>query len=180
MVKKGDMENTLSYIAQEVSDCLKFAEAKAGTLLAGNGLVIFGVLRLVDQHQFAIYYLGFCLLLMAISMVICLLSFIPFKNTTWLLNCAEKSSEDNLLYFADIAKYTPEDYLHRLCQSKNIALDQMNAYENMLAQQVVVNSIIAKRKFKLFTCAVWITMSAVLTPIVTFILYKCANQQKNR
>jgi len=172
------MESILKYILSDITEVLKFAETKAATLVAGNAVVIFGVLRIIDDKLSSLYIVLLLVFLgqMAISLVICLVSFIPSISRPWLFKTELIDKDDNLLYFMHIVKYTPEKYL--------LALDESNdedklysKYELLFARQIVELSVIARRKFKLLKIALWLTLSSVITPIGAYILFKAKKQR---
>lgn len=74
------MKDHLEYVFSNVNDWLKFAEAKSATLLAVNGVVLFGILRLVNDLQLKLYascVAGVGCIFFVSSLLLCLSSFIP-------------------------------------------------------------------------------------------------------
>ena len=56
------MEDKLKDIFENVNNWLKFAEAKNATIVAGNGLLIFGICRLLKDtsiNEWILYYIYF-------------------------------------------------------------------------------------------------------------------------
>src|SRR5690554_7337941 len=80
------MKEHLEYIFSNVNDWLKFAEAKSATLLAANGVVLFGILRLVkDLEMNAVTMLSLFIgcICFSISLILCLSSFVPSLTMPW-------------------------------------------------------------------------------------------------
>jgi hypothetical protein len=168
------MDEKLNHIFSNINDWLKYAEAKTATLIAGNGALIFGFSRLsLSEHVncYVSYYLMFCSLLSLISLSICLLSIIPALNMPWESKPSGTLENDNLLFFGHVAKYSPLSYLTKLADKigeKNIAF---TGYQKDLAFQIIINSTIANRKYTYFNTAIWFTMSAVISPVITMFIY---------
>ena len=172
------MLDTLKDIFENVNNLLKFAEAKNGVIIALNSMIIFGVFKLdilsLDTSSILNWYLYIAIFMLVTSLIIALLSFVPKLKYPYL--SFEKPLEtDNLLYFGDIAKYTPTQYKKHF--EKIIKLDDKEEYQNNhnltddYINQIVINSKITFIKFKQFEIAIWFTLSAILTPIGGIILY---------
>lgn len=166
------MANTLKDIFENVNNWLKFAEAKNATLVAGNGLLIFGILKTiheVDINIYLLYYIYFCLILFSLSLVISLISFIPkVKIPTFLLN-SDIETSDNLLFYGHILKYNEKTLLEKLEPMIKEEEETSKEFRTMYAQQIIINSKIARNKFQLFDIAIKFTLSGVLSPIFYFL-----------
>jgi len=170
------MDDKLKDIFSNINDWLKYAETKSATLIAGNGALIFGFSRLSLSDSincYFSYYLIFCSLLSLISLSICLLSIIPALNMPWDSKPTGTQDNDNVLFFGHIAKYSPLSYLNKLANQigeKNVVF---TGYQKDLAFQIIINSTIANRKYTYFNTAIWFTLSAVISPVITIIIYIC-------
>ncbi len=167
------MADKLKDIFENVNNWLKFAEAKNATLVAGNGLLIFGILKTIheiDIHIYLLYYIYFCLILFSLSLVISLISFIPkVKIPTFLLN-SDIETNDNLLFYGHILKYNEKTLLDKLnTMIKDDEDKTSNEFKTMYAQQIIINSKIARNKFQLFDIAIKFTLSGILSPILYFL-----------
>jgi len=165
------MTDALKDIFDNVNNLLKFAEAKNATLIAGNGLVIFGVIRLIkDLHinEYLLCYIYFSLFMMTLSFTIALISFIPnVKLPAYIFNNNEKKA-NNLLFFGSIMEYNEDNYLKDLKDALGLGNDD---YKNqkinqMYANQIIINSKITMKKFKLFNISLHLTLFAILSPIL--------------
>ena len=167
------MDEQLKNIFTNINDWLKFAETKAAALLTGNGLLIFGLLRTIKGQEISsiqMLMIYFVMLLLTLSLLSCLISFIPSLKLPWLVISKRPTENDNLLFFGDAAKYDSKSYLEKLFSSTEKPEKSFSVFENYYAEQIIANSIIALKKFRLFTFAIWLTVIAVLTIILTFML----------
>lgn len=169
------MEERLGHILSIVNEWLKFAEAKNAALLAANTAIIFAVLRVLDSkticRQWLSAYLLLGLLLLAAAAFIALVSFIPQVRIPWLALRRQPSSRDNLLFYGDIAYYDPTNYLQALGARTTPAANAFSSFEQDYAVQIVTNSRIALRKYVLFSAAIWLTLTAVLSLPVAIVIY---------
>lgn len=161
----------LNQVFNNTNDWLKFAEAKCATLLAGNTAVIFGIAQATKDHElnhFLQLFLAAAVAQLAVSSVFLLISLIPSLEIRVFEPKPQKNA--NLIYFSNIAAYTPYEYLKALNKASNNT-QKITDYEVMLAEQVINNSKIATRKFSLFKLAIWFTTSAIATPILTIFIF---------
>jgi len=168
------MRDILKDIFDNVNNWLKFAEAKNGAIIALNATVIFGILKLgvinVNGNNILNYYLYVAVFMLILSITIALLSFVP-RLTHPYIQFKKPLDKDNLLYFGDIAKYTPYKYEERLNLSITINDENNSTLNVYYINQIVINSKITFIKFKQFEIAIWFTISAILTPLGGIILY---------
>ena len=155
------MKDHLEYIFSNVNDWLKFAEAKSATLLAANGVMLFGILRLAKDQELGVFtniglFTG-CICF-SISLVFCLSSFVPSLTMPWVHKKYDKTANDNLLFFGHIENYTPHAYLKALRLSCGEQAGSDDKYLEMLAQQVITNSVIASYKYSIFKKSIWLTL----------------------
>jgi hypothetical protein len=166
--------NILNDNLSKINDWLRFSEAKAATLIAGNGVLIFGILRLIkDGHynQLLVVYVGLVIFQLFISLVLCLVSFIPTLELKWFTgNSCSVNGTNNLVYFNDICQLSPIEYLESINKANGLIFNDFSAYEKMLSNQIVTNSKIVTRKMKIFKLAIWFTLSAMVTPLGALVL----------
>ncbi|MDQ7003442.1 MAG: DUF5706 domain-containing protein [Ghiorsea sp.] len=139
------MDEKLKEIFYNINDWLKYAEAKSATLIAVNGALIFGISDVISSFNttgFLTSYLVFCLVLCSISLAICLLSVIPSLKMPWDAKPKGVLPTDNIFYFADIAKYTPQTFLKKLAKRINEEHHTFSGYQQDLTQQIIVNSVL--------------------------------------
>lgn len=155
----------------KTNDWLKFAEAKNGALIAVACAVMLGVLReafSIDEISLPLLlYVSSFFVLSVISLSISLASFLPRLKKPFWVTIDEKKDSDNPFYFGDACKYTGYEYLKLL----NIegASDHKRILEKA-ADQIVTNSRVAFMKYRLFTAAAWLFLSAILTPLGALII----------
>ena len=167
-------EEKLRFILYGVNEWLKFAEAKLGVLVAINGSVAFAALSLLNEQLQAGIYTRTALLLLAltnvISMMLCLASLAP---CLFPIRCAKSRGTRatvNLLYFGDIEALDPKDYLARTAASRRERPRNSSGADLMdYAEQIVTNSKIAVKKYRLFTAGVQITGAGLVVAVVDMI-----------
>jgi len=165
------MVDTLKDIFDNVNSWLKFAEAKNATLVGGNGLIIFGILKIIgdkDIPQYWLFYIYFSLLLIAVSMIMALITFMPKLKTPMFLLNDQIEKGDNLLFFGHILKYNERVYLQKISEATGKEND--NNLNAMYAQQIIINSKIAMLKFSMFNIAIKFTIAGLVSPILYFII----------
>lgn len=159
------MKDHLEYIFSNVNDWLKFAETKSATLLAANGVMLFGILRLAKDQELdlctTIGLVAGCICF-SISLIFCLSSFVPSLTMPWVHKKYEKTANDNLLYFGHIENYTPYAYLKALRTSCREQAGSDDKYLEMLAQQIITNSVITSYKYSIFKKSIWLTSIGVV------------------
>lgn len=168
------MDEKLNYIFSNINDWLKYAEAKSATLLAGNAGLIFGASKMAKTFSVdgcLAIYCAICITLCLLSLTLCLLSFVPALKMPWESKPSGVSDDDNILYFFDIAKYTPIAYMNKLAKKLNLDNFTYSDYQKDIASQIITNSVIAKRKYMYFKIAIWLTVFAVISPIIGVVIY---------
>lgn len=180
---RAKMRDILKDIFSNVNDWLKFGEAKNAALLVFNGASIFGVATFIatvmtqDKNQipqYFLYYLYSFIILNGLALVIALYSFWPLTQIEVVLSkriedifSKRQDAESSILYYGHIKDYTPDSYLAKLCVSCNEEVRNCSGLESDYASQIVINSRIAFRKYIYFKAALFCTMSALLTPLIT-------------
>ena len=166
------MVDTLRDTLTKVNDWVKYAEAKNAANIAFCSAIIFALSRVITSieniNAFVIWYLTFTIVCLLISSVISLLSFVPKLKTPW-LHIGKRNNDDNLLYFGHACKYSASSYLDALYSGESHKSDNFDL-ELAYSDQIVINSKIAYFKFKQFDSALWLTITALTTPIGTLII----------
>lgn len=172
------MEERLRIIFENVNSWLRFAEAKNGALFAANLALVCGNLRIVcdisKSHQYLFSYLWVVTGVLLISAVICLTSFVPQLKMPWFFK-NPTSDLDNLLFFGHLAKYQPYVLLEKLEKTFEIQ-SKKSQIELNYAEQIIVNSKIAVIKYAYFKFAIWLSISAIATPLIAIIFWFINNK----
>lgn len=162
--KPTQMEERLKYVVGLVNDWLRYAETKNAGLLVASGTL----LKLATDHfpprtDGPVIFYGALLGCgcMVLSVIVCLLSFLPALKFEWLVSKRARSAKHNLFYFRHIAMFSAFDYLTALYQAEGLT-DAKRKVEIDLAGQIVINSKIATRKFLEFSAALWISVVGIL------------------
>lgn len=157
-----------------VNDWLKYAEVKNGALLTINGVLIVGMHQMLDWHNerpgIVDAYAWMATAFLAASMLVGLASF--YARTKTFGFDIEKVTGDgatNALYYGHLADMKRADVLARLVDGYDSVAS--NRYFEDLADQIIINSKIARRKFALFNCALMLTIAAAVTPVGALLYY---------
>lgn len=156
MVNTEDAWKTL----HQTTDLIKVADAKAGAVLAADGVlggVLMRTLPATDDWTTRWLYVGLLLSslgLASVSAVSALRVFAPRLNT---------DPSQSLLYFANIATQYPtsDDFAPAFRE----LLEDDEQLQLSLTEQVWATSRIARRKFRAVTPAIWIFGAALATAL---------------
>lgn len=181
MTLKGEnnsVNEKLRYIFENVNNWLTFAEAKNGALIAINISIIVGFFTTIE------YYINnwivvFLLIMISISLFFAIISFVPLTG-----NMAEKRLEfwsdrsiaqKNLYLYSYIAKYKLNEteykrYLDDIAMDCEITDYICKNDDVYLAQEIIYNSKIVLRKYKLFEIAITIFAISVIIFAVAIII----------
>jgi Family of unknown function (DUF5706) len=164
---------TIDYLEKQYSyafEMLKFGEAKNIALIAFNGAIIVGISKLItDKNDL---YLNFNLIYIILMSSIAI--FISFSALVAKIkhspNNLSLHRSNNLLFYATLAHMTDEELIIKITESYECERSNEN-HEKDLANQVIITSQIAARKFKLYNIAITIMFMGLLTPL-SYIIYK--------
>ena len=139
-----DNEKKYSYYKEandRIYEQLTFAEAKNGILIGLYTAIIFGLINLFFECLpcWSKIILSISLVLMAVGLFICLLSFVP--------NVKTHKNERNLFFWGDIAKLRDFNEYDDLIDKEEILL------ENLAKQNIHVAKIVAKKN-KIFSISI--------------------------
>lgn len=170
-------EDILRFILGSVNEWLRFAEAKNAGLFSANLALTFGTITIAFgdtvTSQLVQTSLLICAVILGISAIICLISFIPQLSRMKIKLVSNPMETDNLLFFGDIAKYDAKAYIIKLSglylnsntdNTKQLLLEKY-------ADQIIINSRIAKTKYYIFGVAVVLTAIALTLLLMIFVLW---------
>ena len=160
-----DMNKELIEILNNTKEWLKFAEAKNAMLIAFNAASIYGVAKLpfLNKTEFSSFidgYFSFVIILLIISTVTCLISFVPRLNIIH-ISITNINQEGNIFFFEHLRKSTPKQILKSL-KEKGVK-EEFSKIDEDVASQIHSLSKVTSNKYSLFTIAVWITVTAYVT-----------------
>lgn len=169
-------ETKLIFILSNVNDWLKFAEAKNAGLLVFSAGCIVGLLsytasspNLSTAWKTGIFSSIFFLIL---ASLFCILSFLPKINRIEVLLWQQEvscSDDDNFLYYGDLSKYTCEELLDAITrkyyQDERYLASSVKFHLD-IADQIIINSKIALRKYNLFSLALYSTVISVFSSFI--------------
>lgn len=154
----------------KVNTWLSFAEAKNGVLIGFNVAAIDIVVEHYSEYQ---VISTIVILLFIISGIICCVSFLPRLNSSSIKNGKSKNMGDNLLFFGNIAELNDVNMLLDKTVERYFPTYHEEKYSNKvidLANEVLINSQIAKSKYSYFKKALLIDISVFVLAIIIFII----------
>lgn len=165
-MENKELDELLEKNFSNVNSWLNFAEAKNAANIAFVVACIAAIFSLDDMNVL-LYIL--CLFLI-ISGMCSLVSFLPrlgnkvaSKIPSNSKNRKRKAKEDNLIFFENIKEYSGDTYLKQVCK---LYFDENKynptKYQLDLSDEIVYNSDIVSRKYKLFKVAVYLDIVAFL------------------
>lgn len=174
-------EERLFHILSMVNDWLKFAEAKHAILIAFNGASIYGLVNVIDMawlndNPFFKPYLMFVIIVLAITVVVGVLSFIPQLKFIH-FNSSSSENQKSSIYFGHLKDKSAISIIQGIYETSE---EKFSSLELDIAHQIQQNSTIASNKFDLFTVAAWLTIIAyvnILAFILGVILWAIRNNQ---
>jgi len=169
------MNEDLKFTFNNINEWLKFAEAKNAGLLALNAACLIGVIQAESTFtKDILFFKGILLFLFCISSCLCLYSILPVINK-WFrfykkLDAQKFNTEKpnlNALYFGDISKLSSEQFIELFEFKHNVKL---TIPEKDFGNQITNNAEISWQKYKVFTCAVWLSYIAFVVAIAIVLI----------
>ena len=148
---------------------LTFSESKNAALVAFNVAIIAIIGEIANSNM---CLLGLSYLFIIVSIFICLTSFVPnLSKESKQSESNKKNLKVNLIYYVEIAQLDAVSYIEGL---KNKYHFHMIEWEQEVcrdyAEEIIINSQIAVRKYKLFQYAVLAYLMCVILFFVNIIL----------
>lgn len=167
----------LEKIFNNVNSWLTFAEAKNASLLALNGAGVFGLVSFLNSSDYAggqyfTLYLWMVIVFLVLGMVISLLSFSPFigafnGNKKLLFRRKENL---NLIFYGDLVDYNcAKEFvidIYKQYFEIDINEDQVKKVHLDYAEEILINSRIAVKKYRFFKWALLSDLSAIFSPVL--------------
>ncbi|SHK18735.1 Pycsar system effector family protein [Desulforamulus aeronauticus] len=167
----------LDKVFTNINYWLVFAEAKNASLLALNGAGIYGLVGLLKNSDYngghyLTLYLWMVVVFLSVGLVIPLLSFSPVVN---IFNSKKKLLSQNkenlnLLFFGDLVKYDcSKEYVvdfYKHYFDVKILENEVSKIHLDYADEILINSRIAVKKYALFKYALLMDLSAFLSPVI--------------
>ncbi|MSR92270.1 hypothetical protein [Inconstantimicrobium porci] len=179
------MKGELKEILKDVTSWLNFAEAKNLALITFDGVWLsFFIKQFFECKTGPKTLIVICSVMTALPILISLVSFLPklFTKLTiesiLKLTLDDKSDNDNLLFYKDILKYSPNEYYEAIQKRKFInheeEYDKFESekyrYEKTLIIQIVTLSGIAYKKYFLFNVALILTIFSIILGAMVMII----------
>ena len=182
------MEDKIKYIFENTNNWLNFAEAKNAALLAFNIALIAAISSGdVSPNYSSLQYIIVAILIF--STTISLLSFVPrtnnkisqktYKYTVGILDMIiekifKEKADKNLLFYGYIGEFEiaqADDYLEELKKyygSKE--KEEVTMFEKDLAEEIIINSRITKRKYNYFKASLCILIVGMILLFIVAVL----------
>ncbi|MHB9094585.1 MAG: Pycsar system effector family protein [Eubacteriales bacterium] len=174
----------LAEVFANVNSWLTFAEAKNAALVALNGAGILGLIGLLTNSDYnggrpLTLYLWICVIFLALGLIVALLSFSPFTlpfngKKRLLINVGENI---NLLFYGDLVKYDlSQNYLAHIYKhyyNSDIREEDLSKIELDYGDEILTNAKITVKKYKYFKLALFFTLSAIISVVLTLLVYLC-------
>lgn len=164
------MEERLRYILTTVNEWLKFAEAKNGALLVADIAILFGVFGLLNESTGQRVFIYLAIVLVIVSAISSLVSFIPQLKVFPLISKKRKGGKASLIFYGHIAEYEPQSYVEALHVESGAEPTVIASIEVDYAQQIIMNSRIAMRKYLCFNVGLCLTVLALLFSLVASLM----------
>ncbi|WP_283696696.1 hypothetical protein [Clostridium perfringens] len=174
------LENRLTSILHDVTDWLKFAEAKNLLIITFNSAwLAFYIKKIFDSSttnkNLYMVLSSICILALITSFI----SFIPkmfkskFIDSFIKRNVGEITCEDNLLFYKDISKYSVEEYFNAFNRDffdGKLDNEELNyKYEKTIIKQIIAISTIAYEKYYIFNISIVLSIIPNLIILLLFI-----------
>ncbi len=155
-----------------VNEWLRFAEAKNAAIFGANAGLAFGVAKaLFDSPPPAEIWMkvGLCgaLLCSVCACLVALSSFLPqlrFQKSS----AIALHPHHSLLYFGALQSFKADALVNSTLLALRQDADGISEIDRHYADQIVTNSGITTKKYKLFARAGWLTFAAILFPVFAF------------
>ena len=159
------MKQTLKYILSLVMENLKIAENKHGFILAINsGLVVITVGFFNSEIKLVIFLNWLVILFACISIFFCFLGL--FARNIKFLDKYKNPKHINLLYYKDVSTFSELELIKCIIINYGFPKDYVvDNFEKDLAREIIVNSKIAIKKYKLFNISVVFLMVALFLDV---------------
>ena len=162
----------IKYILDNVNNWLKFAESKNAALLIFNSALGFNLVRITTSVSNLNIHINYCLkvcvVFVAFSACLCLMSFVPIVKIPSLHQTdISEPKNQNFIFWNQIAKHTPETYRKALLKEKIIdKQESQQKFTQDICSQIVINSRIAVKKYTFFNIAIWMAVVPVVISVV--------------
>ena len=174
MQERDKVIELLKDMLLRVNGWLTFAETKNAALLGFNVALIAFAYKLQEDIGCAVilepvYVLCLGVIVLAfLSLCPNILNYSPPKTE---ITDSDKQ-KSNLLFYKDIKKYTESDYVKELYKrylGKNIQKNEISRLELDIAQEIIINSYIACKKYKLFKIACIAELVAIVLLVLSIV-----------
>ncbi len=169
MNKLINKDNILEFLFETVNGWIKHAEGKHAVIIGLNAGIISLLLNFLDFDNWAwtiiTIYIMWIILSLLVSIIFSSISYLSILDSSF-FNKSDKNiniNKSNPFYFKDITLMKPIELI------QFFKTDPPLNEEICIAEQIIVNSKIAFRKYQLFNKAIWIAFYGVFPPIALIV-----------
>lgn len=159
--------SVLNDVMQAMHSQVQYAEAKNAALLAVNFAIVVGIATLFTSDGTLPSQLQLSLMMCAVTIggggLLSLASFLPVMSSR--TKVTRPSTDQNLFFWGSIARMSPPDYAEKMLGALGSSLSA-GRLDLDLANQIVVNARVARRKFRVFYVATIVTVLGFAAPIL--------------
>lgn len=167
----------LKDLYKDISDWLKFAEAKNAALLTFNGVLIFGLLK-IDLSGNLIFLsktISLCAMILCVNIAIILSSFLPSllqdKKILSIDTSHLRNINKNYLFYGNLKGINIDDFINIIKERYSIEADENDNYIKDLCHQILSVSTIAIKKYNIFKLSICITLLVFFIIFIRVLFY---------
>jgi hypothetical protein len=169
----------MSVIFADVRGQVQFAEAKNGALFASTMALIIGIATVLSSlgevPTSILLWLGTTGFGLAGAALLALFSFLPVMGAKRHRYARGGDGDaENVIFWGEIRRFTPLAYAEAFLLALKINGRPTRLIID-LAEQIVINSGIAHRKFRLFEAGAWATLTGMLAPSAILMVHLVLN-----
>lgn len=164
----------LKDILSGINDQLRFSETKIAALLAFNGALTFGVIRLFlisNKTELQTWTILFFIIIISISFISIFFAILPTTNNK--TKNTDSPKNINIIFYNDIIKTNSNNYLETYYTKNKIASKDRKEIDIDIANQIIKLSLITSKKFEIFKISLVFTMLSLATSLFFAITLLC-------
>lgn len=161
------MKQTLKYIYTNIQEQLKFSEQKHSIIIAINSGIIVLVTGLFKETNTVLLIINWLIYIFCSASILCNFFALYSKSVKVSKRECNINRNINLLYYKEILNMTEIQYLDLIRQKYGYPNSyKFDELEKDLAKQIIANSIVVERKYKLFNLSILFLTLGLIFAIV--------------
>jgi len=161
------MQNELKTILEFIKYKQTLAESKNTLLFAIDSGIIIAIVTLIINNVIPEYFIiiSYILILSMIFSIILILTSMWTFSFNLSYKSGHKSSDASIMHYDNLIHYTPNELLKVIAPDK----DQFSIFETSLAQEIIINAKVTKRKYNIFSINIWFAITSIVITLLLFI-----------